>query len=117
MIFGLERIELGRTDTALRGLSMGASAGLFAGAVAGTMGLWDEDTSWAIVGALGALGAHLRDARPDGFQPMNVNFGLFPPIVQPDGKRVPKKARKPALAARALADLEAWMSQTAVAAE
>ena len=57
LIYGLERIELSRTETALRGLSMGASAGLFAGAVAGTMGLWDEDTSWAIVGALGALGA------------------------------------------------------------
>jgi hypothetical protein len=57
VIYGLERIELSRTDTAMRGLAMGASAGLFAGAVAGTMGLWDEDTSWAIVGALGALGA------------------------------------------------------------
>lgn len=57
VIYGLERIELSRTETAMRGLAMGASAGLFAGAVGGTLGLWDEDTSWAIVGALGALGA------------------------------------------------------------
>jgi len=57
VIFGLERVELNRTETAMRGFAMGASAGLFAGAVAGTMGLWDEDTSWALIGALGALGA------------------------------------------------------------
>ena len=65
-------------------------------------------------------GGHLSGDRiepgPRSFQPMNVNFGLFPPIVLPDGKRVPKKARKPALAARALADLDAWMNQTAAAA-
>ncbi len=47
---------------------------------------------------------------------MNVNFGLFPPIATAEGKRIPKKARKPALAARALADLEAWMSEIATAA-
>jgi hypothetical protein len=57
LIYGLERVELSRTETAMRGFAMGASAGLFAGAVAGTMGLWDEDTSWALIGALGALGA------------------------------------------------------------
>jgi methylenetetrahydrofolate--tRNA-(uracil-5-)-methyltransferase len=65
-------------------------------------------------------GGHLSGQRiepgPRSFQPMNVNFGLFPPIATPEGKRVPKKARKPALAARALADLDAWMSETAVAA-
>jgi methylenetetrahydrofolate--tRNA-(uracil-5-)-methyltransferase len=48
---------------------------------------------------------------------MNVNFGLFPPIATAEGKRVPKKLRKPALAARALADLDAWMTEIAVAAE
>ncbi len=65
-------------------------------------------------------GGHLPGDRiepgPRSFQPMNVNFGLFPPIVLPDGKRVPKKSRKPALAARALADLDAWMNETAAAA-
>ncbi len=65
-------------------------------------------------------GGHLSGQRiepgPRSFQPMNVNFGLFPPIATPEGKRIPKKARKPALAARALADLDAWMSETAIAA-
>ncbi|MCB1556840.1 MAG: FADH(2)-oxidizing methylenetetrahydrofolate--tRNA-(uracil(54)-C(5))-methyltransferase TrmFO, partial [Alphaproteobacteria bacterium] len=36
--------------------------------------------------------------------PMNINFGLFPPL---EGK-VKKKERKPALAKRALLDLERW---------
>jgi methylenetetrahydrofolate--tRNA-(uracil-5-)-methyltransferase len=37
---------------------------------------------------------------------MNVNFGLFPPL---DG-RLAKAERKPALARRALADLDAWLA-------
>ena len=57
---------------------------------------------------------------------MNVNFGLFPPIEAPthgaDGKRIkgPERgvARKRALSARALADLERWLaSARQVAAE
>jgi methylenetetrahydrofolate--tRNA-(uracil-5-)-methyltransferase len=41
---------------------------------------------------------------------MNVNFGLFPPIGPgPDGKRLKKRERKPAMSARALADLATWV--------
>jgi methylenetetrahydrofolate--tRNA-(uracil-5-)-methyltransferase len=43
-------------------------------------------------------------ADAETFQPMNINFGLFPPLEQ----RVKKKERKPAMARRALADLESW---------
>jgi methylenetetrahydrofolate--tRNA-(uracil-5-)-methyltransferase len=47
-----------------------------------------------------------------------VNFGLFPPIGPgPDGKRLKKRERKPALSARALADLAIWIgSRESVAA-
>jgi methylenetetrahydrofolate--tRNA-(uracil-5-)-methyltransferase len=60
--------------------------------------------------ALGALVAHITggaDAR--SFQPMNVNFGLFPPL--PDGAVTRKNRgdRKPLLSHRALADLAAWL--------
>jgi methylenetetrahydrofolate--tRNA-(uracil-5-)-methyltransferase len=48
---------------------------------------------------------------------MNVNFGLFPPMTTPEGKRVKRRERKPALSARALADLDAWIGSLAVAAE
>ena len=57
--------------------------------------------------ALGALLGHITGgADAASFQPMNVNFGLFPPLVPPERK----DARKPALVARARADLAAWMA-------
>ena len=74
--------------------------------------------------AIGALlnhitGGHIEtlDAGPGSFQPMNVNFGLFPPLdaapKSEDGKRVrgPEKAlaKKRMMSARAAVDLEAWL--------
>jgi methylenetetrahydrofolate--tRNA-(uracil-5-)-methyltransferase len=56
--------------------------------------------------AMGALLRHItHDAESSDFQPMNANFGLFPPLDPP----VKKKQRKAAYAARALADLDAWL--------
>ena len=77
--------------------------------------------------ALGALlahitGGHLSDESSGAarsFQPMNVNFGLFPPIAEaaPEGKRLKGAARgvarKKALSARALADLGQWLNSCA----
>lgn len=54
--------------------------------------------------ALGALIHHITTADPKQFQPMNVNYGLFPPL---EG-RIKKKDRKPQMAQRALAALEEW---------
>jgi methylenetetrahydrofolate--tRNA-(uracil-5-)-methyltransferase len=75
-------------------------------------------------------GGHIEtiDAGPRSFQPMNVNFGLFPPLfrvplLSPEGKRLrgPEKAlaKKRALTRRALDDLERWIAGQAapVAAE
>jgi len=57
--------------------------------------------------AMGALLWHVTGgANAETFQPMNVNFGLFPPLP---GK-LRKRERKPAYAARALADLESWLA-------
>jgi methylenetetrahydrofolate--tRNA-(uracil-5-)-methyltransferase len=55
--------------------------------------------------ALGALTAHVSHSPKKYFQPMNVNFGLFPPL---EGK-VPRRLRGQAYAERALADLKTWM--------
>lgn len=54
--------------------------------------------------ALGALVHHITNADPKQFQPMNVNYGLFPAL---EG-RIKKKDRKPLMAERALAALEDW---------
>jgi len=57
--------------------------------------------------AHGALLAHVTGgARAETFQPMNVNFGLFPPLPA----EVPKNARKRAMAERGLRTLEAWIA-------
>ncbi|MDE8653861.1 methylenetetrahydrofolate--tRNA-(uracil(54)-C(5))-methyltransferase (FADH(2)-oxidizing) TrmFO [Novosphingobium album (ex Liu et al. 2023)] len=61
--------------------------------------------------ALGALLAHITgDAEADSYQPMNVNFGLFPPLPE-----VKKKQRKEAYTARAKQDLGAWLGEAASA--
>jgi methylenetetrahydrofolate--tRNA-(uracil-5-)-methyltransferase len=85
--------------------------------------------------ALGALIGHITgghlDAGPQAgklgsFQPMNINYGLLPPLDPPrhgaDGKRLPHKergrAKKRLMGERALADLDAWTSAApALAAE
>ena len=50
-------------------------------------------------------------AEAETFQPMNINFGLFPPIDlrNEKGRRVKGRARKQAMAHRALDDLAAWI--------
>ncbi len=64
--------------------------------------------------AMGALLRHITGgADANTFQPMNVNFGLFPPL---DGT-LRGKERKQALAARALSDLDMWLQPTPLAAE
>ena len=50
---------------------------------------------------------------PTTFQPMNINFGLFPPL----DASTRGKERKQALGARALVDFEAWLMPTPLAAE
>jgi methylenetetrahydrofolate--tRNA-(uracil-5-)-methyltransferase len=57
--------------------------------------------------ALGALVHHLTNTATKDFQPMNVNFGLFPPLAG----RIPKKLRGAAYAERALKALEEWIEE------
>lgn len=51
--------------------------------------------------AIGALARYISHADPSSFQPMNVNFGLFPPL-QPQPRKVKRADRKLLLAQRAL---------------
>ena len=54
--------------------------------------------------ALGALMRHITNADVKHFQPMNVNYGLFPELPG----RIRKKERRQKLAERALVALEEW---------
>ncbi len=60
--------------------------------------------------ALGALIHHITTADPKQFQPMNVNYGLFPPLAE----RCKKKDRKPRMAERALSALQLWQQQAVI---
>jgi methylenetetrahydrofolate--tRNA-(uracil-5-)-methyltransferase len=100
--------------TGCEGYVESAAVGLLAGrfALADRAGLAPElppETT-----ALGALLAHITGgAEADSFQPMNVNFGLFPPMTGPAPKG---RERKRAYSDRARADLTGWLG-TAAAAE
>ena len=121
----LPRLRFAGQITGVEGYVESAAIGLIAGRFAAAERLGRAVVAPPPTTAHGALlghitGGHLPGARiergPRSFQPMNVNFGLFPPMTTPEGKRIKRKERKPALAARALADLDAWSSATAMAA-
>lgn len=61
--------------------------------------------------AHGALIQHLTASDPGHFQPSNVNFGLFPPLV---GRKIPKKERGRLRSAQALALIDEWRRLIAV---
>lgn len=60
--------------------------------------------------ALGALMHHITNADAKHFQPMNVNYGLFPDLPG----RVKKKERRQKLAERALEALEEWLERQSI---
>jgi methylenetetrahydrofolate--tRNA-(uracil-5-)-methyltransferase len=109
----LPHIRFAGQITGVEGYVESAAIGLLAGRFAAA-----EITGQPVIAppattALGALLAHItRGADAATFQPMNVNFGLFPPLDLP----VKKGERKPALARRALAELDAWLARPAKAA-
>src|SRR5947207_13779520 len=102
--------------------SIGLIAGLYAAANARSQFLTPPPSTTALGSLLGHItGGHIEtvDAGPPSFQPMNINFGLFPPLAsaptkKPDGSRLRGNektvAKKQAMSARALADLERWIA-------
>ena len=102
--------------------SIGLIAGLYAAADARAQELAPPPATTALGSLLGHItGGHIEtvDAGPRSFQPMNINFGLFPPLAspptkKPDGSRLRGNektiAKKQAMSARALADLDRWMA-------
>ncbi|MEQ1540862.1 MAG: methylenetetrahydrofolate--tRNA-(uracil(54)-C(5))-methyltransferase (FADH(2)-oxidizing) TrmFO [Novosphingobium sp.] len=95
--------------TGCEGYVESSAVGLMAGMMAAAELVGRTWTAPPRTTALGALLAHITgDAEAESYQPMNINFGLFPP-VEPDVK---KKQRKDAYTQRAKIDLAAWQEPT-----
>ena len=100
---------------------------MLAGRFAAAERLGQRPSTPPITTAFGALlnhitGGHIVSEDEPGkrsFQPMNVNFGLFPPVEAPkaEGKRLRGKektvAKKQAVTARALVDCRQWLGLNA----
>jgi methylenetetrahydrofolate--tRNA-(uracil-5-)-methyltransferase len=98
--------------TGVEGYVESAAIGLLTGRFAAAELLGEACAPPPATTALGALLAHISGGADEKtFQPMNVNFGLFPEIA---GRG---KDRKKALSHRALADLDAWLGASRQAAE
>ena len=99
------RIRFAGQITGCEGYVESAAVGLMAGRFAAAEALGQMPAPPPATTAMGALLSHITGgAEAETFQPMNINFGLFPPL---DGK-VRKNERRQALATRALADLATW---------
>ena len=94
--------------TGVEGYVESAAIGLLAGRFAAAEAQGCESAPPPSTTALGALLNHITGgAEAASFQPMNVNFGLFPEL--PKAGKIRGKDRKQALSARALEDLSAWL--------
>jgi len=101
------RIIFAGQITGVEGYVESAGSGFLAGVNAARLAAGAEPLLPPESTALGALVRHITNADVKHFQPMNVNYGLFPEIT---GK-VKKKERRGMLAARALAEIDNWRDE------
>jgi methylenetetrahydrofolate--tRNA-(uracil-5-)-methyltransferase len=120
----LPRLRFAGQITGCEGYVESAAVGVMAARFAAAESLGTAPLPPPATTAHGALLAHITGGHrigedaPGSFQPMNVNFGLFPEIegavTNESGKRLRGKektmARRRALSARALRDFEAWLA-------
>ena len=126
------RLRFAGQITGCEGYVESAAVGLMAGRFAAAERLGQPVVPPPVTTAHGALLAHITGGHveaeeagaPRSFQPMNVNFGLFPPLDEAPkgegGKRLrgaeKTLAKKKAMAARALAHMALWLDTPAAAA-
>lgn len=94
--------------TGVEGYVESAASGIAAayGAAARVNG--EEPVPFPRETAIGSLTHYISHYEGKNFQPMNVNFGLMPPLE----KRVSKKEKNEKIARRALAALDAFLGKT-----
>ena len=96
--------------TGCEGYVESAAIGLLAGRFAAAELLGRPMEAPPLTTALGALLGHITGgADADSYQPMNVNFGLFPPLEGAKGGRKRKGDRKAMMAERAGVALKDWI--------
>jgi methylenetetrahydrofolate--tRNA-(uracil-5-)-methyltransferase len=98
--------------TGVEGYIESAATGLLAGVNAARLLAGQSPVVPPPVTALGALLRYITDPERKRFQPMNVNFGLLPPLAE----RLSGQAKKESMAQRALAAMDDWLKETAQAA-
>jgi methylenetetrahydrofolate--tRNA-(uracil-5-)-methyltransferase len=104
--------------TGVEGYVESAAIGLLAGRFAASEQQGEMLAPPPPTTALGALVAHITGgADAVSFQPMNVNFGLFPALPAGVITRSNRGEKKPLMAKRALADLGNWLAPAEEAAE
>ena len=113
------RLRFAGQVTGVEGYVESAAIGLLAGRFAAAQALGQQLAPPPPTTALGALIDHITGGHLEGgaFQPMNINYGLLPPMEPPkidhEGKKLPLKergrAKKRLMSVRALADLETWL--------
>ena len=114
------RLRFAGQITGVEGYVESAAIGLVAGRLAAAERRGERLGAPPATTAMGALVGHITGGHlatgAGSFQPMNINYGLLPPMDEAprgeDGRRLGKRdrvrARKRAIAERALADLTAW---------
>jgi methylenetetrahydrofolate--tRNA-(uracil-5-)-methyltransferase len=118
------RLRFAGQITGVEGYVESAAIGLLAGRMAAAEALGSALSPPPATTALGALLAHITGGHLNGakgsFQPMNINYGLLPPMDPPkrasDGKPFARgergRAKKRAMSVRALEDLAGWRATT-----
>ena len=104
-----ERLFFAGQITGVEGYVESAACGFLAGVFASSRRLGWEIAPPPPTTALGALLGHLATPAVHGFQPMNVNYGLFPPLAERVRGR---RHQRLAMAERARADLVSWWQAT-----
>ncbi len=101
---GDPRIFFAGQITGVEGYMESTAMGFLAGVNAARSLKGQEIISPPKTTAMGALVGHITNLYASDYQPMNINFGLFPPL----GGKGRKQERRRRMAERALRDLEDW---------
>ncbi|MEK9831979.1 MAG: methylenetetrahydrofolate--tRNA-(uracil(54)-C(5))-methyltransferase (FADH(2)-oxidizing) TrmFO [Rhodospirillaceae bacterium] len=117
----MPRLRFAGQVTGVEGYVESAAMGLLAGRFAAAERHGDAVIPPPATTAHGALLAHVTGGADDEtFQPMNVNFGLIPPLEDGALEGIKRKERKAArrklMSQRALSDIAVWFSDTPMAA-